>query len=576
MKRVGSTEYQRVRSSQKWLLRMTAVATLAAFSAAAFTANGSAAVLNPALVPTPAPVAKKVGPKKKVVPPAETFQERQDRIAQSPRSLLKPLEENKGKATVCVSGEFTSLRVVYDSIVESLNPSLPPQARAALAAHQKSTHRDMENVTVSTLAIADNPTALGADRDDPQYRSPLSNILVNDLLKIRDGQHNDAIPVRNITLTQAVETAWLYIFMGVLAPLQIGIGVTPNLGSPLTETPLAALSSLITYNQLVTLTFTGSRLALQYLYQGIATSFINQCVARVTEEQRELAGKPSEDVIYDIQIVPIIAETANQLALADKDTCQPIGDLSLGRIVQRTSDYAASITQGSAAKKQIETGTKNILAGLKRTYVPHNLIPADPADFSQIESIGSMIGGLIPRVGGAPLDILIGLGHNLGQGDNLLEQVSLADLTVTKSLTAAYYAYYLSLYLFTTVGGLGETALLNNLEFVPGFGYLSPIRVAGVVLGLPLTYGLVTYHHVVRTMCLREDDTTGTGRGAQRNREEATLPSASTTTPTATPRRGATRGSSTPSTTPRRGAASTTTTSKPVVPGLPVTIPGLN
>ena len=42
----------------------------------------------------------------------------------------------------------------------------------------------------------------------------------------------------------------------------------------------------------------------------------------------------------------------------------------------------------------------------------------------------------------------------------------------------------------------------------------------GAVLGMPLTYGLVTFHHVVRSMCFVEDDITGTGLGAEANKKD--------------------------------------------------------
>nr|EMP13621.2 hypothetical protein ISGA_2259 [Gordonia sp. NB41Y] len=564
-----------------WFVRATAVATLTAFSASVMSANGSAAVLNPALVPAPTPVAEKTKPKPQTRKPAETYQDRLDRIAQSPRSMLKPLEENTDQPTVCVSGEFTTLSVVYDSIFESILPTLPPQFRQNARAARDAAQRDMKRMKISTLAISDHPMALGADADDGslKYRSAISQWIVTQMLKIRDGQDAEAISVSNITLTQAVETAWLLIFAGIVAPLRFGVGVTPNLGSPLPDDN--SLASFITYNRILQIGVLGGSLAAQMIYQSISNSLINSCVARVTEQQRSDAGRPDENVRYDIPIPDIIRETANQLSLADNDTCTPVGNLSLERIVTRTGDYAKSIAPNAASKARINAEVRKILGGMRSTHVPHNLIPADPADFSQLESIGSMLGGFIPYVGGAPMDILIGLGHNLGQGDNLFETVPLTDLTVTKSLTAAYYSYYLSLHLFSTIGGLVEPDLLGAAGITSTDLPITPVRLISAVGALPLTYGLVTYHHVVRGMCFVEDDTNGNGRGAQNNRDRATLPSASTTTPTAA-RPGSTRqGSNNPASPTRRaGASSTPSTSSstpaPLVPGLPIRIPGVN
>src|SRR5690606_5095231 len=109
---------------------------------------------------------------------------------------------------------------IYESIVQSALPGLPPQVRDAVLAQHPRIKAEMERITVSTLALSEHPRTLGASDDDPstKYRSPQSQAIVSGLLKIRDGKQNEAIPVANITLSQAVESAWLYFFLGVLAP----------------------------------------------------------------------------------------------------------------------------------------------------------------------------------------------------------------------------------------------------------------------------------------------------------------------------------------------------------------------
>ncbi|MFT4044943.1 MAG: hypothetical protein QM673_17410, partial [Gordonia sp. (in: high G+C Gram-positive bacteria)] len=459
------------------------------------------------------PVVKKhVPPVKK---PAPTYQERQERIAESKRSLLRPLAENEGKATTCVSGEFTTLSVVFDSIMESLLPTLPPQVRAAAAANQDNIRAWMAHVHVSTLSVSEHPLTLGADMDDPKYRTPLSELVVNDLLKIRDGKQNETIAVENITLTEAVESVWLYVFVGVLAPIRFGLAMLPSLGSPFTDavSPLDELSSYITYNNLLSLAFTASRSGLAALYQGIASSFLNQCVARVTDEQKDAAGRPSETVKYHIPISPLVQGAANQLALADKDTCAPIGDQTLARIVERVGESAKATAANDNARRQIDAQINVILRQMESIQVPLNLIPADPADFNSAEQLASFFGDWVPYLGGAPIDILIGLGHNRNEGKNFGQFVSLHDLTVTKSLTAAYFAYALSLYLFKQIGSiLIGSVTLDSVT-------ISPTRMIAAVLSLPLLYGLVTFHHVLRSTCFREDDLTGTGLGAEANKK---------------------------------------------------------
>lgn len=425
----------------------------------------------------------------------------------------------------------------------------------------------MERIHVSTLAVTENPMALGADRNDngTLYRGPISQLIVSDLLKIRDGRQSEAIALENITVSQAVETAFTYIFATIIAPARVITGFMPFLGSPLSNTPLSAFQGYVTYNTLLSIVTLGGQIGVQRLYQLISNTMINQCVAQVTDEQMAEAGRPSDSVAFDIPIAPIIQETANQLALADDETCKPISELSLSRIVTRTSEYAQSLAQTAAQKRTIRAEANRILNGMRHTQIPLNLIPADPADFSDAEQIASVLGGFIPYVGGAPLDIILGLGHNIGQGDDLRATVPLADLTVTKSITAVYYTWYLSVSLFATVGGLLEGQVLGS----PTVGFLSPTRVIAQLGTPPLTYGLINYHNAVRSMCLREDDTTGTGRGAENNRDRATKPtSTSASTPTSTPRRSSPNASR--STAPRRSAQRPA----PMVPGLPQ-IPGL-
>lgn len=575
----------RSRTGTKWLVRVTAATTLCSVFAAGATGNGTAAV-----VATQAAHQQQVATQAaqiKVKPttrPAETYDERLDRIGKSKRSLLATPKENLGKETSCVSAEFTSLSVVYDSLFESILPSLPPQLKQNAYAARAQAHRDMDHMNVSTLAISDNPLALGADSDDPatKYRSPISQWIVVQLLKVRDGKQNEAIPVSRITLMQAVETAWLYLFTTVVAPARVLSGLVPEFGSPLSSAPapLDSLSSFVTYKSILRLGVTGSALGAQYLYQAIANSMINQCVARVTKEQKDDAGRPSETVRYNIPIPSVIQDTADQLALADNASCVQIGKLPLSRIVTRTSDYAQRSAPSDAQRQKIRAEERRILAQMRSTRVPHNLIPADPADFNQAESLISLLGTISPLPIGAPLDIAIGLSHNKNQGDDLGATVSIADLTVTKSLTAAYYSYYLSLW-FYQVASTGAGLVVSD----PALSWV--LGASGGLAALPLTYGLVNYHNVIRSMCLREDDTTGTGLGAEQNKKLRDARDGARTDKTDTEKTAAEKSvkPDTPTTSPstpagedrrRATAPSTAPSTKPAitpVPGLPFTIP---
>ena len=452
---------------------------------------------------------------------AETYQERQDRITESENPIFAPLEENLGEDTICVSAEFTTLAVVFDAVYESLLPSLPSSMHRDAAAARDAVHRDMENILVSSLALTENPMALGADADDPaaRYNSPISQMVVSTLLKIRDGRQNEAIPLANVTLLQAVETVWLYLMVTVIIPARTLIGLVPNaetLGAFGATSPLGDGHS--TFMTILNFAMFGGTMGLNLLYSGTLSGLLNSCVAQVTPEQKELAGRPSERTL-NISVPEIVTATANQLALADRDTCTPIGDLTLGDILQRTSDDAAAAASTDAEKRRLQVNTAEALAQLRAVRVPQHVIPADPADFNTAESLLSTVAPIAAGIVGlppisAPLSIVIGLSHNNNQGNDFGDTVPLADLTVTKSLTAAYYTYAFSLWVFQL--GLWGTSQFTTIA--------PPVRwalgVAGSLAALPLAYGLVTYHNVVRSMCFRDLDTTGNGTGAEQNRTD--------------------------------------------------------
>ena len=118
-----------------------------------------------------------------------------------------------------------------------------------------------------------------------------------------------------------------------------------------------------------------------------------------------------------------------------------------------------------------------------------------------------------------------------------------------------YYASKLALHFTGLVGSQFEPAFLGDSPF-------SFTRLMVSTLDLPLAYGLITAHHVIRSMCLRADDTSGTGLGAEANRLPAAAPSSPTTTR--------------PAAVPRTSRAIPKPPPAPLIPGLPVlSLPGL-
>lgn len=497
-----------------------------------------------------------------VDPETETYPERLERIETLARPLLPTPKSLEGAETRCASGDFTTLTAVYDSVFDAVYDILPPSLRASARQSRVAAHRDMRSLHISTLAVTEHPLTLGADDDDPalDYRDPISQLLVSNLLKIRDGRHTEAIPLGNITVIQAVETVWLYMFTTVLVPARILIGSTPDLGSPFAGTEADGLAQFVTYNWLLSAFVYSSEFAVKALLRATAKTVLDQCVARVTDEQRAQAGRPSDTVRFDIPIPPMVSEIADHLALADVETCTPIGSLTLGRLVRYVSAQAQENNPADAARIRAET--TRVLGVMRGIRIHHNLIPLDPAEDRSVGELGaSLFGSLIPIFGGAPLDILLGIGHNLGHGADPWETVSLDELTVSKPITAAHYAYKLALHLIREVGNVIEPSILGDSP-------LRPTRLLVTVLGLPMTYGLVTAHHVIRSMCLRVDDTTGSGLGAEANRRMTT---------DSTPRARATRKPESPRPTASRTSEAnrpTTTIPNPQPPRFG--IPGLN
>ncbi|SDU50877.1 hypothetical protein [Gordonia westfalica] len=543
------------------MIRITAILTLTMLLPSVATSNGSAAMIGRTapFAPAPTPV-HEVNPTAE--PTTETYPERLELVGQLQRPRLPTPKALVDEETSCASGDFTTLSVVYDALFESVHEILPPALQGPALAQQAAAHRDMQMLHISTLAVSENPLTLGAEFDDPalRYRSPLSQLLVSGLLKIRDGRESEAIPLGNITVLQAVETVWLYLFATVLIPTRFVIGNVPPLGSPLTGTNADAFAPYVTYNGLLSYALRYTERGLDELYHRTAGALLHQCVARVTDEQRAQAGAPSETVRFDIPIAPIVREVAGHLALADTETCTPIGQLTLRRLVTYVSEQAQAQNPRGAGRIQAET--TRLLGAMRGIRIHHNLIPLDPDEERSVgERVMSRMGTAIPIFGGTPLDIMLGISHNLGHGADPWETVSADELTVSKPITAVYYASKLALHFTGLVGSQFEPAFLGDSPF-------SFTRLMVSTLDLPLAYGLITAHHVIRSMCLRADDTSGTGLGAEANRLPAATPTTTRTPSSPTTNR-------TP-TVPRTSRAIPKPPPAPLIPGLPVlSLPGL-
>ncbi|MGV9825681.1 hypothetical protein [Gordonia sp. NPDC003429] len=417
-----------------------------------------------------------------------------------------PSTTHPGTATDarCVGSDFATLGKIYDAVFDSFVPRLPPQVRRDKDRIKAQAHRDMDRVRVSNMLVSNHPGQLGAQRGDPitRYRDPISLYVVSQLLNVRHGKQFQAITMENLTLAQAVETAWLLIYATVIIPLTVVLSAVPN---------IAPVWGPITVRFLVTLPFYLGIYGARYLYQFISNALVNSCLVSMTKTERDRAGQPVKDLRFSGAVPAFVDDIAGQVDLADQKGCAPIGDQPMSRIVRRVTTYLTDTNTDPATRTMIEAVAKDVEHRMRATRVPVNLIPADPADYNQIEGVISLLGGYVaPDIpitigdntfgigtGGAPLDIVIGLIHNINHGKNMGEQVSLWDLPVTKSMTAAYYTMYVSIY-------VTQVIYANALPLaLPGIANLVP-RPFGLFYA-PLNFGFTAYHNVLRSMCFAED-----------------------------------------------------------------------
>lgn len=401
----------------------------------------------------------------------------------------------------CVGSHFATLGAIYDAVFDSFLPQLPKSVRDQAPTLKKRAHRDMATMKISTLWVSNHPYQMGADEKSPimTYRDPISQYIVTQLVNAREGKSTGAITVENLTLAQAVETVWLYLYVTVLVPLTIARRSMP---------PIGPLWGPFKIGTLITMPILIGVLATTQFYKTISAKLVDACVVSVTKAEKENAGKPVKDLRFTDGVPALVDDVAKQVMMADPDRCPSIGSLPLSRIVTRTSNYLRYLNKNPALDGEIVRLTKQLQTAMKRQRVPHNMIPADPADFNTAETILSNMLSIAPYVGGAPTDIGIGLTHNFHEGADFSKTMALSDLPVTKSLTAAYYAYAISTHMLVVAwdnAGVDPAAQLLN-QMVPGLGLTGDMmpRSFGLI-SAPNVYGLVVFHNVVRSMCLTED-----------------------------------------------------------------------
>lgn len=413
-------------------------------------------------------------------------------------SVIEPPRE-------CVGSTFATLGGIYDALFESLLPSMPDTVRNDSENIKAAAHRDMDGLRISSLAVSNHPLGLGATRDSPslKYRDPISGYIVTQLMNVRDGTAYEAITVENMTLAQAVETAYLYLYLTVIIPMTLVASAIPPI------TPLGPVS----LGTLIALPLQLGAMAMGAIYGGLSRALVNACIISVTQEEKDHAGKPIKDLRFTNAVPQVIRDIADQVLIAEEDSCPPIGSLPLSRVVERAGSYLEQINTDPAVDKQIVDQIARLEDFMTKAPVPHNLIPGDPADFNTIESLMAFGLGYVPMVGGAPTQAIVGLAHNYFDGADMGQTVPLADLTVTKSMTAAYYGYSLSTYVLQLGYTQNQDLAVQALQLL--MPTLTPEQFAQYapspfgLINAPNTYGIVVYHNVLRSLCLAEDEVAG-------------------------------------------------------------------
>ncbi|GAA1461463.1 hypothetical protein [Williamsia maris] len=415
----------------------------------------------------------------------------------------------RGEPRQCVGSTFATLGEVYDAVFDSLLPQLPAQVRRDAPAIKAQTHRTMNRLHVSLLAVSNDPRGMGASEDSPslKYRDPVSNYIVTQLVNIRNGLSHNAISIENMTLAQAIETVWLYLSVTVFIPMKLISGTIP------------AIASLgpVSLGQLIALPLTLTTSIADLVYPYLREQLVGACVASVTRSEKARAGRPIKDLRFPDRVPDMLRQIADEVAIAEPGACPAIASVPLSRVVDRTVNYLEHISTDAAADRRIAARAAQLRRIMATTRVPSNLIPEDPQDFSFVEQLFAFGLGLVPTVGGTATDAIVGLIHNNSERLDFRRTIPLADLTVTKSLTAGYYSYGLATQLATLGLRQNRALTVSALQMlVPSVSREQLVQLIpnpGAVLDAPRTYGLVTFHNVLRSICLTggADRPAGTG-----------------------------------------------------------------
>ncbi len=387
---------------------------------------------------------------------------------------------------------------IFDAVLQASKPILPQPFLDNYADIRAEGHQRLNSTGISTLAVS-NPAATQSTDPDAginQYGDPITRYIVTQLMNVKNGEESAVIRAENLTLGQAVETAYFLIYTTALVPANIIAGMIPSMVS------LGPVSA----GMLISLPLKLGAKGFALLYDATQSQLERSCLVWADRRAIDAAGRPDREVDLGFETPVFVEDLAASLSIAGAD-CPPVTEMTLAHVLSRTVDYLRSTSPGPDSTQQIEDQQARLAWILDHAMVPSGLIPADPDDFSTIETLLSTALGLVPTVGGAATDVLLGLVHDGFAGENLAEVQPLGTVHVGDALTAAYFAYSLTTQVME-IGYDTATDALSPVATAAAGGVVNPfdwIPSPFPLVNAPNTYGLSTYHHVLSSVCVTDN-----------------------------------------------------------------------
>ncbi|GEE01753.1 hypothetical protein nbrc107696_21990 [Gordonia spumicola] len=382
--------------------------------------------------------------------------------------------------STCAGAENATFGAVVRAVFDSFTPYLPAAQRAEAESTKASVLADMHKLEISSLAVSTHPRGLGASESAPMntHRDPISQWIVTQLMNVKNGRFDQPIHLDNLTVSQAVETAWLYFYLTVLVPTSVINDIAPIL---FTSGPFASIT-------LITMPLSLGTQGMALLYGKISDAIIGRCLVKMTPEEMDRAGKPDPDLQFSTEVPAIIQDIADQVAIAEPSTCPSVADLSLGRIVTITSKQLQKDAPDEKTKQRIVSVTSVLERFLGSTRVPEGTDPG-PSEFEKIIDFGLENGSS----DSPELAKILGVAKVLGKGVGLAQTITLADVTVAGAKLAADIAAKIITFVLTTVDAATVSPLFSSalgIELLPHVG------------GFLTTYGLNVLLNVMSSLCL--------------------------------------------------------------------------